>query len=378
MPRISSPPQPKIETASLDELNLDAKNPRLGRHRVEQELSQDEVLQLMKEEWSLEEVAVSLLESGYWPQEAVIAVREDVGRKKNALVVIEGNRRLAALKLIFRTRDGDETSQKWKELIEGYPVAAFARLERIPYISQPSRQSVRAYLGFRHVTGIKEWNPAEKAQFIAELIEKEKLTYDQVRKRIGSKTPAVRQNYISYRLLLQMEDRSEEIDVRKVEQRFSVLYLSLRTEGVRRYLQINISADPQTARKPVPDERLEQLANFARWLFGDEDHEPVVADSRQVDAFGRILESASAVEYLERAESPSFAVARRMAGVAESEVAEHVERAADEVEEALKAAHQHKNSRRLKQGVKRLGQDVRQLLEIFPGIRKEIEEESHA
>ena len=278
MPRISSPPQPKIETASLDELNLDAKNPRLGRHRVEQELSQDEVLQLMKEEWSLEEVAVSLLESGYWPQEAVIAVREDVGRKKNALVVIEGNRRLAALKLIFRTRDGDETSQKWKELIEGYPVAAFARLERIPYISQPSRQSVRAYLGFRHVTGIKEWNPAEKAQFIAELIEKEKLTYDQVRKRIGSKTPAVRQNYISYRLLLQMEDRSEEIDVRKVEQRFSVLYLSLRTEGVRRYLQINISADPQTARKPVPDERLEQLANFARWLFGDEDHEPVVAD----------------------------------------------------------------------------------------------------
>jgi hypothetical protein len=175
-----------------------------------------------------------------------------------------------------------------------------------------------------------------------------------------------------------MEDRSEEIDVRKVEQRFSVLYLSLRTEGVRRYLQINISADPQTARKPVPDERLEQLANFARWLFGDEDHEPVVADSRQVDAFGRILESASAVEYLERAESPSFAVARRMAGVAESEVAEHVERAADEVEEALKAAHQHKNSRRLKQGVKRLGQDVRQLLEIFPGIRKEIEEESHA
>ena len=103
-------------------------------------------------------------------------------------------------------------------------------------------------------------------------------------------------------------------------------------------------------------------------------HEPVVEDSRQVDEFGRILESPVAVNYLERTEVPSFAVARRMAGVAESEVSEHIERAADEVEEALKAAHQHKNSRRVKQAVKRLGLDVKQLLDVFPTVRKEVEE----
>jgi len=171
-----------------------------------------------------------------------------------------------------------------------------------------------------------------------------------------------------------MEDSSEDIDVAKVEGRFSVLYLSLRTEGVRNYLDIDIFADPKTARKPVPSQRLKQLANFAKWLFGKEGQDPVIADSRQVDDFGRILESESAVDYLERTESPSFAVARRMAGVAESEVSEHIERAADEVEEALKAAHQHKNSRRLKQAVKRLGGDVKQLLEVFPTVRKELEE----
>ena len=171
-----------------------------------------------------------------------------------------------------------------------------------------------------------------------------------------------------------MEDNSEEIDVAKVEDRFSVLYLSLRTEGVRNYLQIDISADPVTAMKPVPRKRLKQLASFAKWLFGDEDHDPVVTDSRQVDDFGRILESETAVEYLERTDSPSLSVARRMAGVAESEVSGHIERAADEVEEALKSAHQHKSSRRLKQAVKRLGQDVNQLLEVFPAVRKEIEE----
>jgi hypothetical protein len=373
MSKTASTNEPKIETAGVAELFLDAKNPRLGRHFIEQSLSQDRVLELMQD-WSLEELAVSFLESGYWPQEAVIAVQERVGDDKNVLVVIEGNRRLAALKMIFRTREGGEKSRKWKEVVSGYPAKAINRLDRVPYILMASREGVRAYLGFRHVTGIKEWNPAEKAQFIAELIEKQKLTYEQVRKRVGSKAPTIRQNYISYRLLLQMEDSPDQIDVEKVEERFSVLYLSLRTEGVRKYLNINISADPESAKKPVPRDRLNQLANFAKWLFGDSKHEPVVADSRQVDEFGKILESDGAVEYLERTESPSFAVARRMAGVAESKVSEHIERAADEVEEALKAAHAHKSSSRIKRAVKRLGLDVYQLLKVFPTVQKEIEE----
>jgi hypothetical protein len=245
-------------------------------------------------------------------------------------------------------------------------------LIEIPYIPQSSRKSVRSYLGYRHVTGIKEWNPAEKAEYIAHLIEEDKLTYDQVRKRIGSKLPTVRQNYISYRLLLQMENSQDSIDVEKVEERFSVLYLSLRSKGVQTYLHIDIEADPKAARRPVPNEKLQQLANFARWLFGAEDLEPVIADSRQVDEFGRILEHSSAVDYLERSDRPSFAVARRMAGVAESEVSNHVERAADEIEEALKAAHQHKTSKRLQEAVRRVGVDAVQLLNVFPTIKKEI------
>ncbi|MEK6261293.1 MAG: hypothetical protein AABP62_22055 [Planctomycetota bacterium] len=365
---------PTIESAELDDLFLDAKNPRLGRHNVEKGLSQDDVLDLMKD-WSLDELAVSFLESGFWPQEALIAVREPIRIKgKPTLIVVEGNRRLAALKMIRRTNDGQETSSKWKGILKGYSKAAISRLDRIPYILKPNRESVTAYLGFRHVTGIKEWDPAEKAQFIAHLIEHEKLSYEEVRRRIGSKTPAVRQNYISYRLLLQMENESQsgEVDIEKVEKRFSVLYLSLRTVGVQQYLDIDIEADEQTAKTPIRKDKLDQLVHFARWLFGKGDQDAVISDSRQVDEFGRILESEAAVQYLERNSSPSFEVARRMAGVAESEVAEHVERAADETEEALKAAHQHKSSKRLQHAVRRLGGDALQLLDVFPSIRKDL------
>jgi hypothetical protein len=357
---------------SIDNFLLDPKNPRLGRHNIASGMLQPAILDVMMD-WSLEEIAVSLLESGFWPQEALIVVKEVVpGKRTPGLVVVEGNRRLAALKMIARAKAGESVPSKWKELVRGYPAAAFERLTQIEYILKPTRKDVLAYLGFRHVTGIKEWNPAEKAEFIAKLIEEEGLTYEQVRKRIGSKTPAVRQNYISYRVLLQMENQAEDVDVGKVEERFSVLYLSLRTKGVQTYLDIDIEADPESAEKPVPKSKLDQLTNFAKWLFGTGDQDPLIADSRQVDNFGRILESPSAVDYLERNDSPSFAVARRLAGVAESEVADHVERAADELGEALKAAHQHKSSKRLQNAVRRVGLDALQLLEIFPTVKKEV------
>lgn len=360
---------PKIETKRPDELRLDPKNPRLGRHEIEKGLSQEQILEQMKE-WALDELAVSFLESGFWPQEALICVREKVG-KKQELVVVEGNRRLAALRIIEQTRAGEERSAKWRQLVSGYPDQAFERLAQVPYLLFPSRDSVQAFLGFRHVTGIKEWNPSEKAEFIAHLIEKEGLDYDQVRKRIGSKTATVRQNYIAFNVLRQME-KDDEIDLEKVEERFSVLYLALRSGGVQRYLGIDGDAAPSDAKTPVPKDKSKQLQHFARWVFGTSKNEPMIEDSRQLDTFARFLGNVAAVDYLERTDKPLFQVAKRITGEPADEVAGHVERAAQEAEEALSYAHHHKESKRLQQAVKRLGADALQLLDLFPAIKDDL------
>jgi hypothetical protein len=227
---------------------------------------------------------------------------------------------------------------------------------------------VRAFLGYRHVTGIKEWNPAEKAQYIAQLIEKGGMTYEHVMRKIGSQTPTVRQNYITYRLLLQMEG-DDEISVDQVERKFSVLYLSLRTIGVRKYLQIDISAEPKVALRPVPHSHLEALRNFALWLFGDEKNPPIVRDSRQVDQFGAILESRKAVDYLERSERPSFDVAYRISGGDEPHLVDLAETAADNIEEALSRAHLHTTSKKLQAAVERVCKGADRLAEIFPTAR---------
>ncbi|MEY2881839.1 MAG: hypothetical protein RLZZ15_4219, partial [Verrucomicrobiota bacterium] len=330
----------------------------------------DAILALM-EDWTLDELATSFVENGYWPQEALIVI-EDTLQGKKRLVVVEGNRRLASLKLLHEAAAGRPRSPKWKELSAGLKTSA-TLFSKIPYLRANNREEVDAFLGFRHVTGIKEWRPAEKAEFITKLIEKRGMTYDEVRKRIGSKTPAVRRNYISYRLLLQMEDR-EEIHLEKVEEKFSVLFLSLRTEGVQQYLHIDVEADPKKARRPVPQDRLKALAHFARWLFGTDKLPPVISDSRKIEEFGEMLRSPKTVEYLERTAEPNYEFARRLAGTDEPELSDLLEQAADNIELALGRVHLHVKSEKIQKAVLRLTRDARQLVSIFPSVAKQAED----
>lgn len=357
---------PKIAYASLDDLFLDPTNPRLGRRVAAANLAQEKVLDEMRD-WTLDELATSFLESGFWPQEALIVVKETLYKKKDQLVVVEGNRRLAALKFLQQAAAGKPASKLWAEILAGKKVDQNLFLE-VPYIEVSNRKDVSAYLGFRHVTGIKEWNPAEKAQYIAKLIEDDNLSYDDVRRKIGSKTPTVRQNYISYRLLLQM-DQQEKIAIEEVESKFSVLYLSLRTKGAQQYLHIDMQGEPKKVKNPVPKEHLENLVNFSRWLFGDDKQTPLFSDSRNVDSFGRVLESNDAVEYLERTENPRFELALRKAGVGESEVIELVSGASDNIQLALTEVHVYRKSEKLQKTVRRLGEDMLALMNVFPSIK---------
>lgn len=371
------PNMPHIELAKVEDLYLDPRNPRLGRRDIEKPLSQDELLKRMQD-WALDELATSFLESGFWPQESLIAVRETIPESKTpVLVVVEGNRRLATLKLLASGLAGSGCPAKWKELLRSAAPELLSQLATIPYIEMTNRKSVQGYLGFRHVTGIKEWSPAEKAQFIAHLIEDEGLDYDQVRRKIGSKAPTVKQHYIAYRLLLQMEDETSHIDLDRVEDRFSVLYRSVRTAGIQRYLDLNADAAPKDALKPVPSAKLPKLELLTTWLFGTEKRPPVLADSRDLDEFGKVLLSETGLSYLERTANPNLESAKRAAGVSPSEVAENLELAASKLEDALAVVHQFSHDRvpRLQTAVRRVGKDALQLLSIFPEIESELQTE---
>ena len=83
---------------------------------------------------------------------------------------------------------------------------------------------------------------------------------------------------------------------------------------------------------------MDHLVKFALWLFGTEERDAVVTDSRQMDRFGKALQSPQAVAYMERTKFPKLEVAFRLAGGDEVETRELIEQAADNVEQALSTA----------------------------------------
>lgn len=362
----------EIKYANLDDLFLDPSNPRLGRNFTHVPQEQSAILEQMAD-WSLEELAVSFVESGFWAQEALIVVEEQI-EGTNRLVVIEGNRRLGALKKLKDALDGNSKERKWKELANN----ATSKLkldffEKIPYIKVDNREDVSAFLGFRHVTGIKEWAPAEKAEFIAYLIDKEHLSYEQVMRKIGSKTPAVRSHYIAYKLLLQME-QTEDIDIEKIEDKFSVLYLSLRTAGVQDYLGIDIQATPDQAAKPVPREKEHNLVNYARWMFGDEKTPPLFSDSRNIDKFGKILLNQDAVRYLEENDSPNFDLALKKSGGDAEEILGLLTQAGDNLEIAFSTLHMHVENPEIEKAARRIVLHLLHISVMFPKLKNLIKE----
>lgn len=355
----------EIEFIALDQIALDPLNPRLGRAAHADRLDQDRIYDKMKD-WSLEELATSFLESGFWPHEAVLCIEEEV-EGRNRLVVVEGNRRIAALQRLRKAYAGDETSRKWVELIANVP-RPDDLFTNVPYIRYGDRADVDAFLGFRHVTGIKEWAPPEKAQFIAKLIDGNGLSYREVMRKIGSKTDTVERNYIAYCILSQMEE-TEDLETQEVENRFSVLFLSLRSRAVQNFLGIEdkFGIQPAAVKPPVDHDHVSNLREYSRWLFGDGETPAVVRDSREVDKFARVLASAEGLDYLRSVRRPSLEKAFVIAGGDQEEIYELISTAAYNLQEALSSIHLYKSDEKLIAISRRLlanSEQVRKTLEL--------------
>lgn len=297
-----------LEYMHVEQLKLDPLNPRLGRDKRKAQLNQEQLLEEMAT-WTLDELVDSFSQAGgFWTQDALIVIKEyPDDADHTGYIVIEGNRRLAALKLLYGAIAGSLEPPRWlaERLATFHPEKDGEFFTKLPVLVADHRDDITAYLGFRHVTGIKQWRPAEKAEFITSLIDDKNLSYREVAKQIGSRSDVVRQSYTAFKMLLQMEE-ADNFDWSEVEERFSLLFLSIRSEGTREFLGVELTGDAPRTDRPIPDGRKEQTQEFVTWLFGSADRRPIVRDSRNVDRLGEILAVPRAVDYLRKAPRPDF------------------------------------------------------------------------
>jgi len=134
----------QLNEIPLDLIFLDPKNPRIPKSLHDQ--NEHEILKYMIENASLIELIHSIGENSFFPGEPIILVKE--GEKYK---VIEGNRRVSALKLISNPSLAKGLSYKVIEAATN----ADNKPTMIPSIVADDEKDVHKFLGFRHITGVK-------------------------------------------------------------------------------------------------------------------------------------------------------------------------------------------------------------------------------
>lgn len=165
------------KSVAVASLLLDSKNPRLGRETASR--SPRDIAQYLFEHDKVTEVAESIAVRGYFPNEPLLAVKED-GR----LVVVEGNRRLAALKALLDPTLLSGPFQKQAQRL-ARTVQDPDDLSRVPVTVAPSRRATDRQIAGRHVgTPVLAWQAENRATFILDKIE-EGYTNEQLAVELG-------------------------------------------------------------------------------------------------------------------------------------------------------------------------------------------------
>lgn len=140
-------------------LQLDEVNPRLNPSANRR--AQREIIQYLFDHEDALEVARSIARNGYFPNEPLLATME---RERH--IVLEGNRRLAALKALREPEvlEGRYRTSVERILRESGPTAI---PQAVPVTIAPDRASTDRQIAVRHVgTPVRRWRPENKASFI--------------------------------------------------------------------------------------------------------------------------------------------------------------------------------------------------------------------
>lgn len=302
-----------IAPIDTNSLHFDHANPRLAEYGINGELDEDQILEILWEAMDVQELVQSISASGFFEHEAIIVAQED-GRN----VVIEGNRRLAAVKVLRNPELA--ASKNWP--VQSLSPEMRAQLDTLPAIISSREESWR-YLGFKHVNGPAKWGSYAKAMYISEVHRKYAVPLVDIAHQIGDRHRTVQRLFRGLMVLEQAErtkvfDRSDRYNKHLS---FSHLYTGLDYEGIAKYL--GVAAKEDESINPVPDKNLAALGEVCGWLYGSRrlKVEPVVVSQnphlRQLNA---VLESREAAEAL-RAGAPlskAFEISRPPQAVFES------------------------------------------------------------
>ena len=290
-----------IVNLPVEQLVLDKENARLASSLVH-EPTQDDLVRVLWTEMAVDEVALSIAANGYYPDEALLVIPDkDSGAAPDGrYIVVEGNRRLAAVMLL---RDSALRDRIKATSLPAINETRRRDLDRLPAFIHSDRESIWAYVGFRHVNGTKPWDAFSKAKYVARVHEDFHVSLGEIAGRIGDKHSTVARLYDGYKVLCQAEEMAGFDKEDRIRNRFyfSHLYTAVAYPEFRNFL--GITEERGKRRDPVPKSKLNDLADLMMWLYGRKstNTQPVVrTQAPDLNRLRAVIAKPSALSLLRR------------------------------------------------------------------------------
>ena len=202
----------------------------------------------------------------FFPGETIVVTRAKNGK----YIVLEGNRRLAALKLL----QDPGLAGNIRSIIRASEEAEFSP-KQIPAHVVNSRNDALQYLGFRHISGVQRWDPLAKARYLKLLFERtsDELEPEQrcieVAREIGSRSNTVRRNLDALAAYEAVEER-DFFDIEDLDEgsfQFGVFYTAIGDLAIASFVGVREDGEPTYPIDKPESLKEAPLKELTEWLF---------------------------------------------------------------------------------------------------------------
>ena len=177
-----------LTSKSVTSLLLDTNNPRLIGYRKQGKLKNEkDIINVMLSNYSIKDLIASILTNGYHPDEVLFSIPCENGSNKR--VIVEGNRRLTACKILKKPDILKGTNYSYLiSRIKNHKnyFTAVDTIKKINIVELENRAAARAYIASKHTKeSIKRWSVYTQGAYYIDLLN-EFNTINEVRASINN------------------------------------------------------------------------------------------------------------------------------------------------------------------------------------------------
>ena len=288
------------QMVEIRSLRLDDENPRLPLDKFGE--SQDELVVYIALAFDAFTVAESIAAHGYFNSEPLIVMESD-----GTWVVLEGNRRLTALLGLAdpQVRRSFPDPASWDELSG---MSGISPDSLVPVVVVGGRSEATPIVGYRHISGILQWQRYAQARYVARLIDSDGMNYENVAEMIGLDKGKVANLYRDQAIVRQARDLG--IDTGPVEETFSLMDVAMSSPKLREHVGAPLGSRLEPGHDPIPDDKTDELKEVITWVYGYEATPPLISDSREISKLGNVIATDVGLRAIRDGESLEVALQR--------------------------------------------------------------------